>query len=406
MTGNNRGTRRGAAAGATATATATAQPPQHQQGGDNTSTGAVQGTRPRALNGRAAGIAVLVGLWVVLQLMQSGGVVEHRALRCGEQLATAAHNPLQRITVVAEGGTPIVTHLFHTPPPLLDPSDIDNDNFGNGFSNDGISQGEREEDEMDQDTVFVHGSATTPAVDLGVGAHVMQRVCVRRGSRVHYRAECAAPARRVTVVVFDCAAHLGAFADPRTDFTRRRGALARSVVPCGTPATFAATDTALAAAHPGAFVDLCVAARNNVVAEPQNASEVQGNASDPRTNSSNSSGRGWRQPPREGAVLPGVRLHVGAAFVQSDVRAPLETCTEHVCEHHALHAPGGQLLALTQLRGRCTDGDVAVVSTFVWYAPWVHAVAALAAAAAAYALLAIIVPSAFHLVEKNKPKHD
>ena len=354
----------------------------------------------RWLNGRAAGIAALVGLWAVLELMKTGSVVEHRAVRCGEQLATAAHNRLQRITVVAEAGAPTATHLFHREPAPLDPEDATPDTTTTTSSS---SNNNNAVLDTDADAVVVRGSHATAAEDLAVGAHVLQRVCVRRGSRVHYRATTAAPARRLSLFVFDCAAHLGDFANPRLNFTRRRGALVRTVVPSGTPAVFAATDDTLFATSPGSsFVDLCIAARNNVVATTNASLNASQNAS---------SARGWAvlrgaRGAGAGAVLPGVRLHVGGDFVQSDVRDAAATCVARVCEYQALHAPEGRLVALTQVRGRCADGDVAVVSTFVWYSPWVHAAAAVGAACVAYVLLAVVVPSAFHLVEKNKPKHE
>lgn len=374
------------------------QPPVRRREG----AGQPHGRSGRWVNGRAAGIAALVGLWAVLELMKTGSVVEHRALRCGEQLATAAHNRLQRITVVAEGGAPVATHVFHREPAPLDPEDADTSSSSTAAV------------DADADTVVVHGSHTTAAADLAVGAHVVERVCVRRGSRVHYRATAAAPARRVSVFVFDCAAHNGDFANPRLNFTRRRGALVRTVVPCGTPGVFAATDDALFAARPGSFVDLCVAVRNNVavpaaaaaVDASQNNASQSSNASQNASQSNNASRAAGAMRRRVGAVLPGVQLHVAGDFVQSDVRGAAATCDARVCEYRALHAPEGRLVALTQVRGRCADGDVAVVSTFVWYSPWVHGAAAVVAAAVAYVLLAVVVPSAFHLVEKNKPKHE
>ena len=333
------------------------------------------GGRRRGFNARAGLIAVLVGVWACLQIMGSGREVHERVLRCGEQLVTRATNVLQHVTVSAAAKAKIESVVFYDEPTVLFASADATDGQRNHDDDDDVFEGIAE-----TEPVVVEGSFATAAEDLEVGSYVLQRIYVRKGSKITYKATSKESDRKLTMFVFDCEAHFGDFANPRQNFTRSRGALVRDVVMTGVPCVLT-VDEALFAGRESSFTDLCIAATNNVASGTVDGALV-------------------------GAVLPGLSLSVDVDFVRSDLQGSSLLCDDAQCEYDAFHAPEGSLYVVTQMKENCVPGKAAVVSVAVWYAPYVYCLAFALAAAVAYALLDLVLPSIFHLVEKPKAKEN
>ena len=334
---------------------------------------AQEATQARRVNRRVAVIALLGGLWAVLKLLESSARVENRLVRCGEQLVTETTNPFQHVTVVAPTEGAVKNLLFrYEPPPQV------------------LSDEEEEDDDEEEEGLLslkvVQGSSTTAPEDLDVGAFVMQRVCVRRGSSVHFdvtsQDDSSSP-RKATVFVFDCAKHMGAFTDPRHNFTQRRGALLRAVVGCNAPGGTLEADDALFESRTSNFIDLCVAVRNNVATSTSAGGSLVG------------------------SVLHGAQLHVRAVFARTSTEGASARCDSARCNFSASAPPGvraGNLVVITELSRECQqpDEEGVRVDVLVWYAPWVHAAAFCGTALLAYVVLDVLLPAMFHLKHKHE----
>jgi len=337
------------------------------------------GGRGHGFNMRAGVIAILVGLWACLQVMGSGREAHERILRCGEQLVTRATNVLQHVTISTSSNSKIQSVLFYDEPSvLLASADTTEDQKNPQKANDDDDDDMFEGVVTEVEPVVVSGSFATAAMDLEIGSYVLQKVYVRKGSKITYKATSTESDRKLTMFVFDCDAHFGDFANPRKNFTRSRGALVRDVVLTGTSNVFDVDETVFAG-RVNNFVDICIAATNNVASGTVDGVLV-------------------------GAVLPGLSLSVDVDFVRSDLQGSSLLCADSECEYDAFHAPEGSLYVLTQMKDNCVPGKAVAVTVAVWYAPYVYCIAFVLAAAIAYSLLDIVLPSIFHLVEKPKSK--
>ena len=343
--------------------------------------------REGCVNWFALIIALLVGGWVCLQIMNSGVESIQRPVRCGEQLMTVATNPFQRISVISpeSGSSQIETYFFHKEPRALyvDSEDAEElpdiahltEETKNSDDDEDIENDEFDEYE-DSGFVVVEGLSVTKATDLPVGYFSMQHVCVRRGTKLTYKVVSALKEQKISIFIFDYVKHFGDFVDPKHNFTEARGALLRKVVLTGESGVFTVDDSLFEGSN-GNFIDLCIAARNNVA----------------------------QKTAKDGTLIGGfinsVRLIVRVGFVRSDLTESVAQCADSECEYSALNAPDGSVFALTQLKGRCAPRKSTVVTVSVWYAWYVYCVSFSATFAFTYAMLAFVLPSMLHLVEKK-----